>query len=244
MRLRPTLIATTLAVFTLALTACGGSSGFEQAALRDTNASKQPEINESDVAAAFALRPQLPKPYRVGVVFRPIGRNAPEPDSDKPWRWDIEHKNALLKLRKSLRASGEVTDVFAIDAHTVVGDDLRAIRIAAARHGADAVLVVSGEDVAEHGTNAWAASYVALLPLLFAPGSELDVTFTAHAELWDVRNEYLYLSAEAESETHQQRALCWLDRREATTKAQSQAVALLTKELEQRFAGLNASASR
>lgn len=244
MRLRPTIIATSFTILTLTTTACAGSSGFEQVALRDASASKQPEINESQVADAFALRPQLPKPYRVGVVFRPIGKNAPQPDSDEPWRWDIEHRNALLKIRKSLRASGEVADVFAIDAHTVVGDDLRAIRIAAARHGADAVLVVSGEDVAEHGSNAWAASYVALLPLLFAPGSELDVTFTAHAELWDVRNEYLYLSAEAESEAHQQRALCWLDRREATTKAQTQAVALLSRELEQRFAGLNASASR
>lgn len=230
-------------LFALTVAACAGSTGFEQAALRDASAAKNPEINESEVAAAFALRPQLPKPYRVGVVFRPLDRNAAS--SDEPlWRWDMEHKNSLLAIRKSLRASGEVADVFAIDAHTVVGDDLRAIRIAAARHGADAVLVVSGEDVARSSSNGWVASYVALLPMLFAPGSELDVTFTAHAELWDVRNEYLYLSAEAESESHQERALCWLDQREATVQAQTKAVKLLTAELEQRFSGLNATASR
>jgi len=242
MRLQHTLIALSM-LFALAAVACAGSTGFEQAALRDASAAKNPEINESEVADAFALRPQLPKPYRVGVVFRPLARNTPA--ADEPfWRWDIEQRSALLAIRKSMLASGEVADVFAIDAHTVVGDDLRAIRIAAARHGADAVLVVSGEDVARSSSNGWVASYFALLPMLFAPGSELDVTFTAHAELWDVRNEFLYLSAEAESEAHQQRALCWLDQREATTQAQTKAVKLLTAELEQRFAGLNASASR
>src|SRR5690349_5978111 len=56
----------------------------------------------------------------------------------------------------------------------------------------------------------------ALLPLLAAPGTELDVLFSAHAEMWDVRNEYLYLSAEAESEVIQQRPLAWIDREQAT----------------------------
>jgi hypothetical protein len=59
--------------------------------------------------------------------------------------------------------------------------------------------------------------------------------------LWDVRNEYLYLSAEAEEEARQQRALCWLDRKAATEQAQKAAVKTLAGELEQRFAGLHAS---
>lgn len=237
------LVARACALAALSLGACGHSSGFSQAAMRDGNASAPPEINESEVEAAFALRPQLPKPYRIGVVFRPFMKDT-EQDDEALWRWTGEQKRAVLDLWKPLRASGEVADLFAIEPSTIAGDDLRAIRIAAARHGADAVLVVSGEDEARHSENAWAASYVALLPLLFAPGSELEVRFSAHAEMWDVRNEYLYLSAGAESEAHQQRALCWLDRREATEQAQIESVALLAGELERRFAGLHATAQR
>ena len=223
----------------LLFTACGGSTGFHQAAVRDA-VSKAPETNEGEVAAAFALRPQLPKPYRLGVFFRP-NPDAPE---EAAWRWEPQHKRAILGIGKALRASGEVADVFAIDRATAVGDDLRSIRIAAARHGADAVLVVSGDEEVRTDLNAWAASYFALLPMLFAPGSELEVRFSTHAEMWDVRNEYLYLSTEAEEESHQQRALCWLDREAATERAQTASIELLAGELEQRFAGLHAVARR
>jgi hypothetical protein len=222
------------------LCACAASTGFHQPTPREPATLTAPTVNEDQVRAAFELRPQLPKPYRLGVFFR-----TPADDSvDALWRWDAAHKHAVLEFSKAVRKSGEVADVFAIDSATSAGDDLRAIRIAAARHGADAVLVVSGRDEARRSSNAWAASYVALLPMLFAPGSELDVTFFAHAEMWDVRNEYLYLSAEAEGEINQQRALCWLDRRGATQAAQKQSVKLLAGELEQRFAGLHAGAPR
>ena len=219
--------------------ACGGSTGFQQPTVRDP-VSTAPAINESEVAAAFALRPQLPKPYRLGVYFRPNPDTSDEPE----WRWDPEHKRAILDIAKSLRASGEVADVFAIDPTTAVTDDLRAIRVAAARHGADAVLVVSGGDEEQQALNGWAVTYAAILPMLFAPGSELDVRFSTHAEMWDVRNEYLYLSASAEEESHQQRALSWIDGEAAIAEAQKGSVKLLAGELEQRFAGLHAMAAR
>ena len=223
------------------LGACGGTTGFQQASMRDAAAGAaavKPEVNEGEVAAAFALKPQLPRPYRLGVYFRPN----PDPSDEPEWRWDPEHKRAILGLAKALRASGEVADVFAIDPTTAVADDLRAIRVAAARHGADAVLVVSGSNEEKQALNGWAISYAALLPMLFAPGSELEVRFSAHAEMWDVRNEYLYLSAAAEEERHQQRALSWIDSEAAIEQAQKASVKLLAGELAQRFVGLHAAA--
>jgi hypothetical protein len=219
----------------LSLGACGGSSGFQQAALRERVSPAAPQVNEREVDAAFALKPQLPKPYRLGVYFREVPADA----ENRHWRWAPEHKQAILGMAGALRTGGEIADVFAIGGRTVAGDDLRAIRIAAARHGADAVLVVSGGDQAESANNAWAFSYVALLPMLFAPGTELEVRFLAHAEMWDVRNEYLYLAAEAESEVRQQRAPCWIDRQQATRSAQEQATDLLAAELRQRLGRLH-----
>ena len=133
--------------------------------------------------------------------------------------------------------------MFAISDATVASDDLPAIRVAAARHGADAVLVVSGADEVKHTGNGWTLAYLAILPMAFAPGNEVDVLFIAHAEMWDVRNEYLYLAAEAESEARQQRPLFFVDSEQATRDAHAEATELLATELGERFRQLHASAA-
>lgn len=218
------------------LAACGGSSGFQQATLRQAAESTPPEVNDSEVERAFELRAQLPRPYRLGVVFRDPAGLA----KDAAWRWEPEHRERVLRKVEALEGKGQVAAAFAIARSTMVGDDLRAIRIAAARHGADAVLVVSGRDEVEQAWNGWAASYVALLPILFAPAVDFEVRFTAHAELWDVRNEYLYMAAEGEARIDQNVALPFVDREAADAQAQGEALELLGKELERRLRRLHA----
>jgi hypothetical protein len=227
---------TPLACLVLLLSACGGSGGFSQAQTRELPPQAQPEVNHPDVQRALALRAQLPAPYRLGVYFRGAG------DGDAAWRWEPEHRKAVMAMLGRVSQHQAVTEAFAIARATVAADDLRSIRVAAARHGADAVLVISGHDEVEDGLNAWATTYVALLPMLFVPAGELDVRFMAHAELWDVRNEYLYVAAEAESEAHQTRALPFIDRQEATRSAQDGSLERLGGELERRFAALHAAA--
>jgi hypothetical protein len=214
---------------------CAGSAGFHQPGPREP-LSAPVQVNDGDVARALALRAQLPKPYRLGVVFR----DPPGPVEDATWRWEPEQRQQLVTQLEGLERGGEVSAVFTITRGAIVGDDLNAIRVAAARHGADAVLVVSGEDEAEQELNAWASTYVALVPILFAPAAELEVRFLAHAELWDVRNEYLYLAAEGEARADQQRPLPFLDHEEGSADAQKQALELLSKELEKRLSGLHA----
>lgn len=219
----------------LLLSACGGSAGFEQAAPR-TAQSVAPEINDDQVQRAFDLQAQLPKPYRLGVLFR----DAPAAsDAGSQWRWEPEQRARVMKALEALEGKGEVGAVMSIARAAVTGDDLRAIRVAAARQGLDAVLVVSGHDTVERSANAWAATYLAVLPMLFAPGSELRVDFTVHAELWDVRNEYLYLAAEAEARAEQARALPYLDVEEASAEAREQSLSLLVHELQKRFTRLH-----
>jgi hypothetical protein len=217
------------------LSACGGSSGFEQATVRRADASAPPKINDSQVEQAFALRAQLPKPYRLGVVFR----DPPEAVQVAAWRWEPEHRARVLRSVEALEGKGQVAAAFSIARSTVVGSDLLAIRIAAARHGADAVLVVSGRDEVERGLNGWAASYIALLPILFAPAVDFEVRFTAHAELWDVRNEYLYMAAEGEATVDKNVALPFVDREAVDAEAQKEALELLGKELEKRLQRLH-----
>ena len=226
-----------LLVFTLFLGACGGSVGFQQPAPRTAGrAATAPEVNDDEVQRAFALKAQLPRPYRLGVLFR----DPPAADREaSEWRWAVEHRARLVKALEALEGQGEIDAVITIARATVVGDDLQAIRVAAARQGVDAVLVVSGYDAVERGENGWATTYLAVLPMLFAPGTELRVDFTTHAELWDVRNEYLYLAAEAEARAEQSRALPYIDVEEASAEARDASLELLVRELEKRFARLH-----
>lgn len=216
---------------------CAGSAGFQQSSPR-APVSASPQINDREVERAFELRAQS-CPSRTGSVSCSATRRI----EDSPWRWEPEQRQQLTESLEALERGGEVGAVFTIARSTVVGDDLRAIRVAAARHGADAVLVISGEDQAEQDWNAWAATYVALVPVLFAPAAELEVRFVAHAELWDVRNEYLYLAAEGEARAEQQRPLVSIDREEGSAKAQREALALLGGELQKRLARLHAGSA-
>jgi hypothetical protein len=228
-----------VASFVALLLACGGSTGFQQPAPRAADISGAPQVvNDSEVERAFALRAQLPKPYRLGVLFRDPPPSA-EPGEPEPWRWQVEHRAQLVAALETQQDKGELGAVLSIARSTVTGDDLRAYRIAAARQGADAVLVVSGSDRVERDSNAWAATYFAIVPMLFAPGSELRVDFATHAELWDVRNEYLYLAAEAEARAEQKRAFPYLDREAASAEAQRASLSLLAEELKKRFARLH-----
>ena len=68
---------------------------------------------------------------------------------------------------------------------------------------------------------------------------DLRVDFITHAELWDVRNEYLYLAAEAAARAEQRRALPYIDVEEASADAQKESLELLVKELTKRFTRLH-----
>jgi len=227
-RLQPLVLAILVA-------ACGGSAGFQQAAPR-MPVSKEPVTNDDEVKRAFELQAQLPKPYRLGVLFLDTPPGAGE---ERAWRWEPEHRSQLMKALEAIEGKGEIGTVVSIARAAVVGDDLHAIRVAAARQGVDAVLVVTGSDAVEHALNGWATTYLAVLPMLFAPGTELRVDFTIQAELWDVRNEYLYLAAEAEARAEQARAFPYIDREEASAQAQTESLDLLVHELEKRFAKLH-----
>ncbi|MDD9968104.1 MAG: hypothetical protein OXR73_17840 [Myxococcales bacterium] len=223
-----------VALLLLLFAGCG--AGFHQAAPRDPSRPNQaPLISHREVAEAFELRAQLPKPYRLGIYFR-------EPDGGAPWRWQQPHRGQLAAFADEL-AEDELEDelgaVFVVGRGTASSDTLSAIRVAAARHGADAVLVVSGSADVRRGSNPLAVTYLALAPLLFAPGSELSLTYRAHAEMWDVRNGYLYLSAETESEIEQLRPLAFIDEEEAAADGQEAAVDALVAQLRTQLVGLH-----
>jgi hypothetical protein len=216
----------------LVLTGCASAKGFHREEMREAMkeaGQEELQVTDTGIAEALSKKAQLPKPFRVAVYFK--GKNY----NDLYWRWTADDKQKLFTIQEEIAKFGEISAVMPLSQELIEKEDIASLRLAAARQGADALLVVNGIAEEDHYSNKWALSYMLVAPALFVPGEELDVLFLARASLWDVRNEFLYLSAEAESVSHQKRAPLGIDSREALAEAKKQAIEGLRKELAMQF---------
>jgi hypothetical protein len=174
------------------------SKGFNREALLDQIGVQNPVTSDADIKEILSTKANLPKPFKLAVYFKqPIQKNFAKPK----WRWTEHDKELVLGISEELKNEKIVSDVFLILGSLVSNDDLKSIRIAAAKHGADAVIVIDGTGEIDRYINNWGWTYLMLVTTLFVPGSESDALFMTNAAMWDVRNEYLYLTAEAEGKT-------------------------------------------
>ena len=72
----------------------------------------------------------------------------------------------------------------------------------------------------------------------FVPGTVADGLVMTNAVMWDVRNQYLYLSAEAEGTAKQTKPAFFIDEDHLINDARSNAVAALKKEVLMRLAAM------
>lgn len=180
----------------LLLLVCGCSAtGFNRGDLRIKMGVSNPTVTDADIEDALKKKPNLPKPFKMGVYFKQTGTN---------WRWTEEDKTELLKIGSELRSEGLDIQIFPILSQFVPYEDqsLKPIRLAAAKHGADAIMIINGIAEVDRYTNNLAWSYILLVTPFFIPGSEYEVLYLADATMWDVRNEYIYMTTEAEGLIH------------------------------------------
>ncbi len=133
---------------TTVLLLVGGCShkGFNRDELRQQVGVAVPVYDNPDVKDEFDKKANLPKPFRLAVYFKPPRQGAGQPK----WRWTDEDKTLISAVSQELKAQGVVSDVFLIVNSLVQRDELLAIRVAAAKHHADAVLIVSGGAQVDH----------------------------------------------------------------------------------------------
>jgi rhombotail lipoprotein len=222
-------------LLTLTLTACATSRGFDKGSLR-SELSSQKQVTDEDIKKVFALKPQLPSPFKVGIYFS----SQTGYQRSGYWSWTGEDKDKLLEVAKELKAKNMISDMFVIsDSLLEGGSDNKAIRLAAARAGADAVLVVNAVSDTDEYNNPLGATYFLLVTPFFVPGSVVDGLFMVNATLWDVRNQYLYLSAEAEGAASETRPAFFTERARVIKSAKATAMTALAQELSKLFNRMN-----
>jgi hypothetical protein len=206
---------------------CATPRGFNRGKLSEA-LSPQSIVTEEEIQRVLELKPQLPKPFKLGVYFKQPATN----DWMGSWQWLPEDKELFLDLGKTLAAQGIVSETVFVSSATnsrsmVPGapdEELKSIRLAAARHGVDAVLLVSGVSDIDRYNNALGPTYAVLVTAFFVPGTVLDVLFVSHAGLWDVRNGYLYTSVEADGTGSQTRPAFFAHEEVVTHSAKTEAL--------------------
>ncbi len=174
------------------------SQGFNRGELKEQIGVVKPAFDDKDIKAAYNKKSNLPKPFKLAVYFKSPSRAN---RSSVNWRWSPEDKALVEQACKELVADKIVSDVIPIISSLVQDESLRSLRLIAAKHQADALLIVTGAGQIDRYTNNWGWSYLLLAPTLFVKGSQADTLFISSASLWDVKNEYLYITAEAEAVT-------------------------------------------
>jgi len=144
-----------------------------------------------------------------------------------------EDKDVLLEA--DITSSELIASMFPIVDPTVDYDDVKGARLAAARHGADAVMIVTGAADVDAYSNPLSLLYLTIVGMWIVPGSHRDALFAANATLWDVATGYLYASAEAEGRGTLVRPLLFIDDDEVIARARREALIALRDELLKRI---------
>ena len=226
----------------LAILLAGCATGFDRGAIRQRLEGEKLEVTDADIQAALAKKAQLRFPIKVAVhliaeTYRP-GESDYYRARSEDWRWSVLDKEKLEEYITPLKQSGLVSDVFVMSDMISTQNDLKSIRLAAAKHGADAVLLVKGIAQVDSYINPLAILNLLILPGYILPSSHRDVLFMMKGAMWDVGNEFLYLSVDAEGDSRTKGPTFTIKDKEAIGVAKEQALKSFASELSKRLSAL------
>lgn len=181
------------AMFVLAaLGGCESSQGFDRGRMSEQLSAGAPKATDEEISRVMGLQPQLDFPIRLAIYVKP---------REYYWQdsvWRIEDIDA--EWVETLKRDGLVTAIIPIVESTVTGDNIADIRLAAARHGADAVLVLESVSDVDRYNNPLGITYFTIVGAWLIPGTHSDALVMMSGSLWDVRNGYLYATMQTEGE--------------------------------------------
>lgn len=214
----------------LFLTGC--SRGFDRGRLSQTLRDAPLQINDATIAAQKKIRPQIKSPFRLAIYLAP---------SDRPysWRWTADDKKRIDVWGVELMKSGIVKDVFIMSEMFAEGWTLLDHRRAAARHGADALLVLQAATDIDSYANPSALLYLTVVGAFIVPGTHRDALFMLQGGLIDVNNGYLYATAESEAEHKSVMPAYFIEDEDAVNPAKEEALEAFGDEIIRRIKNLS-----
>jgi hypothetical protein len=171
-------------------------------------------------------RAKLPPQVALAVYF------LPPQEKKAPWSWERKEKDRFItELQKGSRLS-QVFELFPTKNQI---SDAQQLRLMASHQGADALLIINGVASVKSSANRAAASYLALLPMLFVRGNNVNGHFLSQAILWDVRKPIIHFGLESEGDWEMKRPLVFKQKPRAIRKSKEESLQDLSYKIEQRI---------
>src|SRR5262249_32277552 len=147
-------------------------------------------------------------------------------------------KERVLSWMEALKAEGVVADAYIMSGMFANGSTMKEVRLAAAQHGADAVLVLRGAYQTDSYLNFAAVLNLTLVGGFLVPASHRDPLFIMRGGLVDVGTGFLYATAESEGEGSIVRPTYLVEEKDAIEQAKKQALDRFGPELIRRLLNL------
>lgn len=207
---------------------CGCTNGFDRAALRERLNDGSLQMPDAAIAEARATRPQLRFPCRIAVCLKPSDHSE--------WRWTPEDKTAMEGWAATLKREGIAGEVFPLPEMLVAkGGDVKELRLAAAKCGADALFVIHGAADTLRYMNPLAVCNLTIVGGYVIPGSSRDSLFMMEGILLDVDNGYIYTGIQAEGTGKVMRPTFVIEDKDAIAIAKTKAIAQFGDEVLKRM---------
>ncbi len=188
----------------------GCSSGFNRGEMKSALRASNPVFTSSRVEEIAALEPQVRLPFSL-AVSQPLGSSVGD--------WDSEEIAEIKSWSAPLSTAGVASAVNVIPASLVRGECWRShgscsiepFREAAARLGADVLLLISETSEIDTYVNPLSILNLTIIGMWIAPAHHRDGLTMMEGVLIDNRNEYLYVTAQAEGEASKVRPFAYIN---------------------------------
>jgi hypothetical protein len=144
----------------------------------------------------------------------------------------------------ALKKDGIVAEVFPLPEILAGKGELKELRLAAARCGADALFLVHGASQTDSYSNAAAVLNLTVVGGYFVPSSHKDSLFTMEGVLLDVDNGYVYAAVQAEGGGKTLRPAFVSEEKDSVAMAKTRAIGAFSDELVRRMRSLAIAMSR
>jgi hypothetical protein len=193
-------------------------------------------VSDPALAAVRSAKPQMRLPCRIAVYLKP--------PAGSDWRWTPEDKGVLDQCVAALKKEGIVAEAFPLPEILVGKGDLKELRLAAARCGADALFLVHGTARTDSYSDAASVFNLTVVGGYLVPSSHRDSLFTMEGVLLDVENGYVYAAVQAEGGGKLVRPTFVSEERDSVALAKGRAVGAFGDELVRRMRSLAVALSR
>jgi rhombotail lipoprotein len=218
-----------LPVTLMTLSGCAGSKGFDRAEMLDVMRQTVNLSGPQTAAGVTEPASTISAPFRLGLLF--AQKEFPPREAIRLVDWLSQDRDLLIHALAPLRDQHILNDMIVIANPAMQNPGLPEIRKAAARYGADMIVIVTGTGAVNRYNNGYALLYPTIIGAYLAPGTVSEGLFLIEGSLWDVRSGTGYGIQGAEGTATKTGPATALEDREVLAEAKAAAVRNFGKRL-------------